>query len=58
MFRFAQHWADTWCSNPAFWLEVADTPNGLKLLEINAINSSGFYACDMGKFVNAINALV
>jgi len=30
---------------------------GLKVLEINAINSSGFHACDMGKFVDAINQL-
>jgi hypothetical protein len=55
--RFAQDCVDTWSPNRAFCLDVADTPGGLKVLEINAINSSGFYACDMGKFVNAINAM-
>jgi hypothetical protein len=55
--RFAQECADIWCPSRAFCLDIADTPDGLKVLEINAINSSGFYACDMGKFVNAINAL-
>jgi hypothetical protein len=55
--RFAQECADTWCPNRAFCLDVADTPDGLKVLEINAINSSGFYACNMGKFVHAINHL-
>lgn len=54
---FAQSCADAWCPNRAFCLDVADTPDGLKVLEINAINSSGFYACDMGRFVNAINNL-
>jgi hypothetical protein len=38
-------------------LDVAVTPYGLKVLELNSINSAGFYACDMGKFVNAINNL-
>lgn len=55
--RYAQSCADTWCPNLAFCLDVADTPDGLKVLEINGINSSGAYACDMGKFVHAINAL-
>lgn len=55
--RFAQACADTWCPNRAFCLDVADTPDGLKVLEINAINASHFYACDLGTFVNAINAL-
>lgn len=54
---FVQECADTWCPNRAFCLDVAETPDGLKVLEINAINSSGFYACDMGKFVHAINGL-
>jgi hypothetical protein len=54
---FAQECADTWCPNRAFCLDVAQAPEGLKVLEINAINSSGFYACDMGKVVDAINQL-
>ncbi len=36
-------------------LDIADTPDGLKVLETNSICSSGFYAIDIGKFVNAIN---
>jgi hypothetical protein len=54
---FAQACTERWQPNRAFCLDVADTPDGLRVLEINAINSSGFYACDMGKFVHAINAL-
>lgn len=55
--RFAQARADSWCPNRGFCLDIADTPNGLKVVEINAINSSSFYACDIGKFIQAINSL-
>lgn len=49
----------------AYTLDVADTLapgrhasfNGLKVIETNSINSAGFYSCDMGKFVSAINDL-
>lgn len=44
-----------WVPCRAFVVDIADTPNGLKVIECNSINSSGFYACDMGKFVAAIN---
>lgn len=41
----------------AYCLDIALTPDGPKVIEINSINSAGFYACDMGKFVEAINGL-
>ena len=46
-----------WSPNRAFCLDVADTPDGLKVVEINAIGSSAFYAGDIGRFVAAINAM-
>lgn len=46
-----------WSPCEAFVIDVADTPDGPKVIECNSINSSGFYACDMGKFVAAINDL-
>ncbi len=55
--KFAQDMADMWCPNHAFTLDVCETENGMKIVEINSINSSGFYACDMGKFVAAIERL-
>jgi len=33
-------------------------PDGLKVVEINAIGSSAFYAADIGRFVAAIEAMV
>lgn len=41
----------------AYALDVAVTPDGLRVIETNSINSSGFYACDMGKYVHAINSM-
>jgi hypothetical protein len=38
-----------------FALDVAVTPDGLKVIELNSLNSAGFYACDMGKYINAVN---
>jgi hypothetical protein len=55
VYAFAQEMVDIWAPNRAFALDIADTEEGYKVIEINSINSAGFYACDMGKFVAAIN---
>ena len=38
----------------AFVIDIADTPNGYKIIEVNCINSSGFYACDINAMVEAL----
>lgn len=43
-----------WQPHAAFVIDVADTPNGIKVVEINTLNSSGFYAADMQKLVMAL----
>ena len=43
-----------WVPDRAFCLDVADTPDGLRVVEINSINSSAFYATDIARFVEAI----
>lgn len=57
VYAYAQACADAWCPSPAFCLDIADTPQGLRVLELNSINSSAFYACDMSRLVRAVNAL-
>lgn len=57
VYAFAQQMADLWCPNRAFDLDIFETEEGFKVGEINAINSAGFYACDMGKFINAIESM-
>lgn len=54
---FANRRAREWTPRIAFTLDIADTPDGLKVIETNAISSSGFYALDMGIFVGSITAL-
>lgn len=54
---FAQKMVDTWQPDRAFVIDIADTDEGPKVIEINAINSSGFYNIDMGKYVHAINSM-
>jgi hypothetical protein len=39
---------------PAYVIDIADTPDGLKVIEINNINSAGFYAGDCQKIIMAI----
>jgi hypothetical protein len=41
-------------ANPAYVLDVAETPNGPKVIETNCLNSAGFYAADMQALVAAI----
>lgn len=57
--HFAQQMASTWSPNRAYCLDIAvveeDDLGDLRVIEINALNSAGFYACDMNKFVGAIN---
>lgn len=51
---FAKACAEIWMPNPAVVMDVAQTPSGCKIVEVNCLNSAGFYAGDMGKLVNAL----
>ena len=55
--EFGRERVAQWQPNRAFSLDLADTPDGLKVVEINAIGSSAFYAGDIGCFVAAVNRL-
>ncbi len=46
-----------WSPQKAFCLDVCEIPGGLKIVEINSINSAGFYAADMQKLVMALDGL-
>ncbi len=54
---FAQSCADIWCPNDAFVLDVADTADGLKIVEINNLNSAGWYRADLQRLVVALEAM-
>jgi len=54
---FAAHMIHAWQPAPAFVIDIADTDNGFKVIEINNINSAGFYAADCQKIVAALEDL-
>ena len=58
VYDYAQKMVDIWCPNQAFAIDICRANDRFYVLEINAINSAGFYACDMGKFVHAIENMV
>lgn len=47
--------ASGWMPSRAFVLDVCDTPEGMKIVEINTINSAGFYAANVQDLVLAID---
>ena len=57
VFSYAQQMVNLWQPDLCFVLDVADTPLGYKIIEVNNINSAGFYAVDMFKLVVAIEEL-
>lgn len=54
---FAQECADLWSPNDAYVLDVAETPDGMRIVEVNCLNSAGFYLGDMGRVIDAIGDL-
>lgn len=53
-FDYAKERIAEWQPHDAFVIDVADTPYGMKIVEINTLNSSGFYACNIQKLVMAL----
>jgi hypothetical protein len=53
--EFAEQQAALWAPHVAFVMDVARMPLGLRVVEINCLNSAGLYACDVGKFVEAVS---
>lgn len=51
---FAKENIRQWVPDYAFCMDVADTPDGLKIIEVNCINSSGFYKSDVSKTIQAL----
>lgn len=44
----------TWQPADAFVIDIARTHDGCKFVEFNNINSAGFYACDVTRYVWAM----
>lgn len=46
-----------WIKERAFVLDVCETPEGMKIVEINTINAAGFYAANMTDLVLSLEAM-
>ncbi len=57
LIEFADDRASEWSPNEAYVLDVAETPEGMKIVEVNNLNSAGFYKGDMQKLLHAIEGL-
>jgi hypothetical protein len=55
--EFTQKIIDLWCPDIGFVIDIALTPEGYKVIEINCLNTAGFYACDMSKVVFALEKI-
>lgn len=53
--RFGEEVSSGWAPAEAYALDVADTPDGLRVIEVNCINSAGWYGADMNKLVEALD---
>lgn len=54
---FAQQMVDLWQPVRAFVIDIANTSEGLKVIEINNFNSAGFYDADVVKIIDAIEGM-
>lgn len=51
--RYVAHWQP----DRAFVIDLAVTPDGIKVIEFNNINASGWYHADVSKVIQAIDAI-
>lgn len=51
-----QRLADLWLPHETCVMDVADTPNGLKIVEFNCINCSGFYDHNINLIIKKVNS--
>lgn len=57
MERFVQARIAQWQPHRAFVLDIATVDGGYKIIEVNMYNSSGLYACDARKIVQALEEM-
>lgn len=51
---FAQQMVDLWQPAPCFVLDIGETNDGLAIIEVNTLNSSGVYECDVAAVLEAV----
>lgn len=54
---FGYHVISLWKPHRAFVLDVCDTADGMKIVEINTLNAAGFYAADVKSLILSLEQL-
>ncbi|MCE6959280.1 ATP-grasp domain-containing protein [Cereibacter sphaeroides] len=54
---YARDRAQEWTPDRVCVMDIADTPDGLRIIEFNNFNSAGWYGSDVSRIVQAIEAL-
>jgi len=54
--NYANKIIEKWVPYESFVVDISLSAEGFKVIEFNNINSSGFYACDVTKYVEAIQS--
>jgi hypothetical protein len=52
--QYGEETARVWSPARSFVLDIAETPDGLRVLEAGCLNAAGYYAADMQKLVMAL----
>lgn len=55
---FAERCIELWVPDRAFVLDIAETPEGFCIIEVNNINSAGVYAANVSRLVQEIDQMV
>jgi len=55
--EFVETRSNEWSPDLAFCMDVARTEEGLRIIEVNCINSSGFYKSDVSKTIQALETM-
>ena len=55
--EYVKNMIQIWTPAKAFVLDIASTPYGYKVIEINNINTAGFYDANVGKLIEAIEVM-
>lgn len=55
VFDFANSVAEQWRPDDVYVMDVCETDKGLKVVEFNCFNASGFYACDIENIVEQVS---
>lgn len=56
LLQYARERVAQWQPHEAFVLDVCETDEGMRVVELNTLNAAGFYACDVQRLVGALEA--